>query len=429
MSVFLYLLHIIFIVGILWRLSAREDKQLKFFYLSAASFKIACGIMLGVIYHHYYATGDTLIYFHEANTLVGIAKNDAGAFVEFLLTNTVNGNKLALEITEARAVLFIKFVALINLATSGNYWITTAYFSLISFFASWYLVKKIIQYKPGLKKAALLAFAFLPSAVFWSSGIIKESLAAASLFYLTALFIEFWDRGKIGLYKLISVVPAVWILWGLKYYFLGIFVPVVFTNILFKTLFYRLLEERSLLLKAVTWVGIFVLPLVAITFIHPNLYMDRVLEVIVSNQDAYNSISLPEDKVQFNDLKPTLSSFIVNVPLALFSGIYRPVIIEAGNVFQFISSVENLMLLILTLSAIKNIHLLFHSKDNILLLSIVVYVVLLCILITLSTPNFGTLSRYRVGYLPYFVFLVSLNNPLISFITSMRCLAQKQVAK
>jgi hypothetical protein len=42
----------------------------------------------------------------------------------------------------------------------------------------------------------------------------------------------------------------------------------------------------------------------------------------------------------------------------------------------------------------------------VLIAALMTYIFFLCIFIGLSTPNFGTLSRYRVGYEPYFVLLI-----------------------
>jgi hypothetical protein len=59
------------------------------------------------------------------------------------------------------------------------------------------------------------------------------------------------------------------------------------------------------------------------------------------------------------------------------------------------------------------------------LLPILIYCFVLCILLAISTPNFGTLSRYRIGFLPFFVFVLTYRNQVIeylkeSFLSSFR---------
>ncbi len=71
------------------------------------------------------------------------------------------------------------------------------YFSAISFFSSWFLVQKINRLFEGVQPAAILGFLFFPSVVFWSAGVIKESLAMAALFFLSLIFLKVWKREKL----------------------------------------------------------------------------------------------------------------------------------------------------------------------------------------------------------------------------------------
>jgi hypothetical protein len=97
----------------------------------------------------------------------------------------------------------------------------------------------------------------------------------------------------------------------------------------------------------------------------------------------------------------------------LFSGLFRPFIAEARTALQLLIALENLVLMVLTAGALTQVKRLASSKHRLLLLAILIYTILMCIFLALSTPNFGTLSRYRVGFLPYFVFLLTIENPLI----------------
>jgi hypothetical protein len=39
------------------------------------------------------------------------------------------------------------------------------------------------------------------------------------------------------------------------------------------------------------------------------------------------------------------------------------------------------------------------------------------VFLALSTPNFGTLSRYRAGFLPFFVFVIAYRNPIVEWVS------------
>ena len=108
-------------------------------------------------------------------------------------------------------------------AASKNYWLVSLYLSFISFIASWYLVKQIVRIHASLTLPAVVAFLFLPTAVFWSSGLIKESIAMAALYFLAAIVVKLWLNDRVKVYTWIVVPLALWILCNLKYYYLAVF--------------------------------------------------------------------------------------------------------------------------------------------------------------------------------------------------------------
>jgi hypothetical protein len=118
------------------------------------------------------------------------------------------------------------------------------------------------------------------------------------------------------------------------------------------------------------------------------------------------------DVIHYQNLEPTVTSLLVNAPWALFSGLFRPFPWEAKTVFQLLVSVENGLLLILLIVSVKSIAR-CKTIDCLIIWSAAVYIVLLCTFLALSAPNFGTLSRYRVCFLPFLFFLVSCDNKAI----------------
>jgi hypothetical protein len=414
MKIILIILHAGLIFFVLYRFWTRQESEIKKYFLPAVILKIIAGIGVGLLYANYYHTGDTLNYFADGKILSALAKHDAGSYVRFLWNG--DGDALSnLKLSDSRAIFFTKFVSILCLLTGDQYWVSATYFSLLCFFGAWFLFKKIQAWFPGTTIPAFVAFFLFPSIVFWTSGLIKESLACGALFYLTGVFLEAWFVHKVTIRQSLLAVPALWILWALKYYYAAIFLPVVFTCLMYKFLFTPFLKPSSKGYALFLWLLIFICPLIVVSFAHPNFYFHRFLEVIVSNNEIYNASSEPNDLIQFSDLKPEVLSIMRNAPAALFAGLFRPTLLEGDNTIQRIAGMENLFLLFLFTSSLMNTKKLFDGSNRVLVFGVLVYVVLLCVFITLSTPNFGTLSRYRVGYLPYFVFLTLCNNPVILF--------------
>lgn len=408
--------HLLIIVAFSWFFRSREGHLKKIFW-SALIFRITCAIAVGLLYRFYYQDGDTYFYFQDGATLAQLARSDFSGYLLFLWSDQPTpGLMAALIYDDARALFFAKFVSVLNLITADNYWIMAVYFSMMSFAGSWFLFKKLSLYFPSRTLPAAFAFLFFPSAVFWTSGLIKESIACGALFFLTGLFLTAWFEKKLGGWFSLAGLVALWILWGLKYYYAAIFIPVVFTSLVYRFIAAPLIKNARPWKEVVLWLSIFIVPLILVSFMHPNFYPGRFLDVMVSNNRAYEQFSDPADMIHFHSLEPSATSILRNSPLAFISGLYRPFIFEAGNTFQWLAAIENLMLVVVTLFAMKNLFATKNNPDLVLTLAVFVYVFLLCIFITLSTPNFGTLSRYRAGYIPYFLFILLCNNPLMDFL-------------
>jgi hypothetical protein len=404
--------HILLIFLVAFHIWKKETVLKKVFWV-ALVLKLAAGICLGLLYTYYYSVSDTFVYFHDAGKLATLAPNDFPAYLSVLLSDETHS--LSLTFDESRALFLTKITSLFSLVTGDNYWLISLYYSFISFYACWFLVKTLQQHIPSTIWAAVIAFLFSPSALFWTSGLLKESLAVASLYYLTAIFLKIWFKDRIHRAYYLVAVFGLWILWNLKYYYFAVFVPVAFTTLLYRYLVGEKLRS-SPLKQVLVWAGLLILPVLLITLLHPNFDHDRLMNVIVTNNAAYEQLSFPGDFVRFQNLRPEPLSLLKNAPWALFSGLFRPLFWEASTILQFIAGVENTFILCLFLASLLHVTRYLSSSHRLLVLALVVYVVLLCIFITLSAPNFGTLSRYRAGFISFFVFIILCHNPLLQFL-------------
>jgi hypothetical protein len=407
------ILNALFLLGISWLVFRRQTGPLKKIYWPALILKILGGFAVGAVYFYFYGAGDTVAYHRDATILSDVALHDSFArYIDILFSNQVPEN-IGLSLLAPRAVFFSKIVSVFSLLSGGNYWIISIYFSLLAFFSAWYLVKRMIL-NHVTPLAPILAFVFFPSVVFWTSGIIKESLACACLFVLTEFFLRFWFNREVRWQHFLINLLSLYILWALKYHYAAIFVAVVITMIGFR--FLLRVRDFHFLVKLALWVLVLIVPITLVTFVHPNFDISTFLSVVVENNQAFVRLSDPKDLIHFSDLTPTISSVIFNAPLALFSGLFRPMLWESGNLFQYIAGVENLLVILLLVSSCFGVGAIVHSKHLPLIVGSVTFIMILAVFICLSTPNFGTLSRYKVGYEPFFIMLILSNGPAAKFL-------------
>jgi hypothetical protein len=410
------LLHLLLICWAAYRISLREPGLQRVFW-PALTVRLISGIALGLVYLLYYGLGDTLAYAEDGATLATVAKHNPGGYLKFLWSSQPAQPWPVLQTNEPRALFMVKLVSIFSLVCFDNYWTIALYFSFFSFLGAWFLVRQIGSRLPALMPAASIAFLFFPSAAFWSSGVIKESLALAALFFLTGIFLKLWFGESVALYQWLMLLLAAWILWNLKYYFAAIFFAVAVAGLLYKVAA-RAFKPARFGMQALVWLVVFIIPLGIVMASRPNFHPGRIFTVIVENYHAYTQISSSDDLIHFSRLAPDAWSMAANTPWALFSGLFRPFLWEANNALQMAAAVENLFLFVLFCIALASVGAVRRSAHRMLVFSAGMYILLLCVFITLSTPNFGTLSRYRCGYIPYFVFLLLCSPPVLRILQS-----------
>lgn len=373
--------------------------------------KWLAAVTLGLVYIYYYPSGDTWTYFEEAKELSMLAKSDFCQYWQLLLTNNDTSTVSHFLYVHDRSFLFVKFVSFLNLVSGDSYWITASYLSMVSFFSSWFLFGQLKRFIPDSTPAAALAILFFPSILFWSSGILKETLAVAALYFLTAILIKLLNAAKVSVAQWVLVLLSLWIGWSMKYYWLGIYGCAWFSSLIIGMLTReRKIPKGKLLLS---WFSLFLVFVLVASFFHPNFRIERIITVIASNHDQFVSQSPHEDFIHFYNLQPTWSSMAINSPWAFFSGTFRPLPFEATNLPSLVSSLENLFSCVLAFS-----FLLYGRKTiSSFTFPVVIFAATLCVFLALSTPNFGTLSRYRVGFLPFLIFVFSYRNPLLYYLT------------
>jgi hypothetical protein len=407
--------NIIVISVLAYQVRRHATADLKPFLWPALVLKLLAGIAVGFVYQYYYSEGDTFMYHHDGRVLVGLAKTNFPAYTQFLWDTTADNTLLkTLYFHEPRALFFSKIASVVMLVTgTTHYYGYGLWFSILSFLAAWKLVAVLNFHFPATRASAVIAFLFFPSCVFWSAGIIKESIAMAALFFLAALFLKGWHAKKLNAVEWLCLPIVLWLLWAVKYYYFAVFCAVTFTTLLMRLLMLSRMAVKPVW-QVTLWFVLFLVPLYGASVIHPNFYPERFLEVIVTNYEAFVTLSDPVDVVQFSGMKADAATLACHVPKALVSGLFRPLLWEADTAFKLLIAVENLFLFVFTLAALFSVRKLRLADNRLLLLATLVYILILCIFLTLSTPNFGTLSRYRVAFLPFMVYLVCIPNRLIA---------------
>ena len=423
-------------IAVLWK-QASPQAPLRAWIVPGLCLKLLGGVVVGWVFSKIYGYGgDSWNIFYNAQEVSSLATQDLAAYLRLLFFNEYYylAHLQDPGIWEQPRYLFIvKIASIINLTTQQNYWFTSFYFSLFAFSGLWQAANTLSRLFPATKLAAIFAFVLFPSVVFWSSGLQKESLAIGIMAWLIHWFLDIFcnNRPKSGFYWVkVSIWSLVGLygLWKLKFYYFGSLIPILVTVALAYWVYACIKSNKkpsqALWLPLVLFISILGILLLTVSFMHPKLHLSEFMHVLVLNHNASFHFSAPDDLIYyyrtdpgFATLTSTTSNLLYNSPLALVSGLFRPFIWEANNKLKLIAGLENLWVLIFTLYTLFVLFFrrkqLFQEKplpikQRFLIIGAITYIIFLATLLALASPNFGTLVRYKVGFMPVFLYLIHL---------------------
>lgn len=415
--IFLFVVGLVFLNTYIYK--ATQDSCLKKQFLPALLCKFACSIALGIIYYYYYnGIGDTFSLFEDAKRLSSLARLDFSRYAHFFLTSDFSHLNGIIELLHKnpRAVFAAKLMSLVCLCTEQNYWLTGIALSNLSFWSIWlwssFLIKKFSESRLPI----IIAFFYLPSFVFWSSGVLKEPIAVSAFLYIAYYFLSIQRIALFQIWRLKPLAKAflcavsLYVLFKLKYYYFALLIPFL--------LAFRISQYTNYKWRWLLFFGLLIIFGVIASFIHPNLHPESILQNIITNNQLMELHTFrKENLIIFNNLTPHWTSFLLHFPKAIFEGLLRPFIWEEGNILKKIVALENIgILLILILSSFQfRISKNTEKKD----LGILVLVFCLCLIpiLTWASPNLGTLVRYKIMVVPF----------LVCILLSNLCTSQKDI--
>lgn len=414
MSIIIYVLNaamLVLISGLYYRRYA-IGSGLQLFYWPALVLKIIAGIALGLVFKYYYEVGDTIRYFEEGCRFADIAGSNFWDYIRSIFDKDLAPFK-SIYHNQPRALFMAKITSVFALITHKNYWLTSVYFSLFAFMGLWALAQTVYKIY-GNKLAIVLSLLAFPSMVFWSSGVSKESLALGALAWLLSSLLNYNSKSNISMPRLLIDVAAFILLWKIRYFYAGVLVLSLSSGLL--TLFISNKVEKikhQPILQAFTFLLCGIVMSWAVSLTKHNFRLENISHVIAKNHNAFVKKSSRDELIHFEDIDGSVLSLLKNAPEAAFSGLFRPLPSDGANILSYFTQLENTIILLLSIIALLLSVKKMTLKKRILLFSAITYVLLLATFLALSTPNFGSLVRYKVGFLPILLLLITIDNPLI----------------
>lgn len=408
-------LILIYSIAYFIRPRVTDDITRKYFF-PALTVKLFGAIALGLVYQFYYSGGDTYVYHTHGSRIVWQAFLDSPTTgLKLLFSNgigTESTYKYASQIyffRDSPSFAVVRVSAIFDLLTFSSYSSTALLFAVLSFVGMWMFFLTFYKQYPHLHRGLALAAFFIPSVFFWGSGVLKDSITLGCLGIATYQLHKIFFDNKVGLFNILILIAALYGVFAIKKFVLQAYLPAALVWVAvgnFKHI-------RSLALK------IMLVPFaIAIVFISAYYTVEKVGEDdsryaiskiaetakvtaydirYWSGRDAGSGYSLGE-------LDGTFLSMARLAPQAINASLFRPYLWEVKNPLMLLSAMESLFLFGFSLFVIfkKKIKV-FSAFSNANVLFAIIFSISFAFAVGVSTFNFGTLVRYKIPLLPYFL--------------------------
>ena len=385
------------------------------YFLPALTVRILGALFLGIIYQFYYSGGDTFNYHtHGSRVIWEAIVNDPSEGMKLMM---VSGEDQWIAYKYSSQILFfgdpssyfiVKLATIFDLFTFSTYSATAVLFGVVSFIGMWLFFKTFIDSFTKLHRWIAFAVLFVPSVIFWGSGILKDSIVLACVGMLTYSAKKIFIDKQIRSVSILLLLLSLFVIYKVKIYVLLCFFPAALLWI-YASAFYKI---RSAVLKGL--LVPFVLLLIVVSGYYAVLKIgedDRRYSLenlartarITAYDIGFYSGKNAGSGYSLGELDDSFTGMAKLAPAAINVSLFRPYLWEVKNPLMLLSALESFAFLVLTIYVVfKKRSLFFRSFGDPNVLFCMTFSIMFAFAVGVSTFNFGTLARYKIPLLPFY---------------------------
>lgn len=374
--------------------------------------KVIAGCLLGLIYTYYYTdrtTADTFKFFDDSKILFHALFNSPKEFLKIFFdinSDTKECFDICSQMTawNNQDVLFndnktlVRLNVLFQFFSLGKYYVHVVFLNFFSFTGLIALFKLFQRFSMNKSRIIFILMMFLPSVLFWGSGLLKDGLLLFALGLLLYTFNNLVTQ-KYSAYSAVAFIMCLLLLMFTKLYVLFIIIPALVAWFWSKND-----TGKKVIAK---FIGCYMIYLLIGFNIDKVSEKYDVVDLIYYKQQNFNVLagaSQAKSKIEIPQIIPTAWSLLANAPSAVMRVLVRPTLWDSGSFFILLSAIENILLVVLAISC-----LLFPDRKQIhsyqLFCFSIFFVTCMYALIGLITPILGAMVRYKVPSLIFFIYI------------------------
>jgi hypothetical protein len=396
----------------------RKNELIRKYFLPALVLRLVGGILFGLVYQFYYKGGDTFTFWSEVKILNSILFSNPLAFIRMFFEDLGSTNLDMLQYSnllwiynDKSSFFVVKTASFLSLFAFNTYSSTSLLFAILSFSGSWKLFVTLREQYPHITSQLAFATLFIPSIVFWGSGIMKDTLCLIALCYLYSSFYELIAQKRNFKKNILIIYLSGYVLYKVKLYILISFFPALIIWLFLKynneirSKAIRNFSRPMIILIALI-AGLVGSSLLSATNDSYNFENIEMTSKMTASYIKYQSLQTGGSVYDLGDVKYTLVGLLKIFPAGVNVTLFRPYIWEVKNIVMIFSSLEAMFFLGITIITIfKNgpVGLIKKINEDPFVLSALIFSLIFAFAVGISTNNFGSLVRYKIPVLPFYM--------------------------
>jgi hypothetical protein len=395
------------------------------FYTKALTIKLLGSISFFGIYAYYYKGGDSISYFETSLIYKELFFNDINLFFKTYFSSPTFESFSEIRqfgLTPYTDIFFdqktnfvVKVATPMVILSGGSYLLSSLFISYLFFLPIWNLFRAFLTICPNYSFVFISCFG-IPSVVFWSGSISKDTITLAGTAILMTQMIVFNNLPNEKKFR--SILKASF--GG----FLLIFTKPYVIIALFPAFIVWSLSSTIKNKISNAWVRVFAYPTlmfigVVVSYLILNLFgesldkfaVDKALETASETQRDLKKDYYQGQSFDIGDFEPNLPSVLSKFPIATFAGTFYPLPGQVSGLVPNLSVLENIIIIAIIIYILFNrfffqlrYSMNINSKD--FLTFFIIYCILFAFMIGLSTSNFGALVRFRIPMTPFLMMII-----------------------
>jgi hypothetical protein len=424
----IYLVIILFIAHKFSIKQKRKDPIYKYF-LPGLTIKMFGAVCLGFVYFFYYKGGDTINYYNTAVTFIDVLLERPSDFFYLFFDSPKNSEFYLMNsqfdfiywVYDPYAFFVGKCFTPIILICGKSYMASALLVAAICYLGVWRLFLIFIREFPHLEKQFVWSILYVPSVVFWGSGIMKDSITFSATCLYVHGFYWFFTQKKRSIWYVFALLGGAYLLIFIKPYILFALLPgsilwfVALRVARIKNGFVKVMFTPTLLAIGIG-LGLYALQQLGDTL--GKYSLESVIKTASGAQQDLKQSYYGGNAFDIGDYEPTVEGLLSVSHKAIFAALFRPTFFDVRNVVMGLCAIENTFILafcIYLLIKLKVYRFFSLLTSHPLLMFSFLFSIFFAFSVGVSISNYGALVRLKIPCIPFFLSsLVILNDMLNS---------------